>query len=426
MIYFIDNKFKIIFFSLCDTYNEALRNYYKNNDFVKILDKINISEYDDYEFYYIWLDQKYLIIKELLKLLNDKNSISENIITEDNCLDILNDTISNINIESQYKIINYDIIQKNFYILNLDIVNKIFKYYYKKEINLNFSNKNMIISCLNKYFNLNLLKDQIKNSKLDSQFYETYLYVKKKIKKEYNPNKINKIYYINLDHRLDRKNHIENVLSKIDINNIERFNAVKLNKHDLNHKNAIYYKYFKRGIVRFKQYLNSRKFYDLKKGVGVYGCYLSHYFLLQDIQRKFKKNELVLILEDDADFDQNLINNCEDLIKREFIEQNINWDIIRVIWGNPYDKMNKINDQLFTYTNCNSQSKFADENNSNNMHNGTTFQIINTKNIKRILNYLEKDYIYNIDGVYCTNKIDIFVYRYGNNITAEFSSDIRD
>jgi hypothetical protein len=102
MIYFIDNKFKIIFFSLCDTYNEALRNYYKNNDFVKILDKINISEYDDYEFYYIWLDQKYLIIKELLKLLNDKNSISENIITEDNCLDILNDTISNINIESQY------------------------------------------------------------------------------------------------------------------------------------------------------------------------------------------------------------------------------------------------------------------------------------------------------------------------------------
>ena len=39
---------------------------------------------------------------------------------------------------------------------------------------------------------------------------------------------------------------------------------------------------------------------------------------------------------------------------------------------------------------------------------GTHFQIINIKNIKKIINYLNKENIFNIDGVYSTNDINVY------------------
>ena len=39
---------------------------------------------------------------------------------------------------------------------------------------------------------------------------------------------IKNVFYINLDHRLDRKNHIETQLKNVGFSHFDRFNAIKL------------------------------------------------------------------------------------------------------------------------------------------------------------------------------------------------------
>lgn len=106
-------------------------------------------------------------------------------------------------------------------------------------------------------------------------------------------------FYINLEHRTDRKEHVETELLKIGIN-CQRFNAIKMEN-------------------------------------GAIGCSMSHLKLLQDAQ----KNELehILIVEDDIKFLEpelfkNQINNFFEL------HQN-NWDVILLAGNNmpPYEKM---------------------------------------------------------------------------------------
>ena len=106
-------------------------------------------------------------------------------------------------------------------------------------------------------------------------------------------------FYINLEHRTDRKEHVETELLKIGIN-CQRFNAIKMEN-------------------------------------GAIGCSMSHLKLLQDAQ----KNELehILIVEDDIKFLEpelfkNQINNFFEL------HQN-NWDVILFAGNNmpPYDKI---------------------------------------------------------------------------------------
>ena len=75
--------------------------------------------------------------------------------------------------------------------------------------------------------------------------------------------KLDNIFYINLEERRDRKQHVENELKKVGWDNYTRFNAIK-NKN------------------------------------GRVGCSMSHLKVIQDA----KKNNLpyVVILEDDIEF----------------------------------------------------------------------------------------------------------------------------
>lgn len=108
---------------------------------------------------------------------------------------------------------------------------------------------------------------------------------------------IKNTYYINLEHRTDRKEHVETELSKVGLN-AQRFNAIKMNN-------------------------------------GAVGCSLSHLKLLQDAD----KNNLdhILILEDDIKF----LNS--DLFKQnlnKFFElHNNDWDVILFAGNNipPYE-----------------------------------------------------------------------------------------
>lgn len=106
-------------------------------------------------------------------------------------------------------------------------------------------------------------------------------------------------YYINLDHRVDRKEHVESQLNKIGIN-AQRFNAIKMEN-------------------------------------GAVGCSMSHLKILQD---SLKNNvEHVLIVEDDITF-----LDPELFIKQfnTFLQlHGNNWDVVLIAGNNmpPYDNI---------------------------------------------------------------------------------------
>lgn len=120
---------------------------------------------------------------------------------------------------------------------------------------------------------------------------------------------IKNVFYINLEHRTDRKEHVEKELDKLGIIG-KRFNAIKM-------KN------------------------------GAIGCSMSHLKILEDA----KKNKLdhVLIIEDDITFlDAELFKNQ---INRFLELHGNNWDVI-LFGGNNIPPYEKIDDTCVKVSHC--------------------------------------------------------------------------
>jgi len=120
---------------------------------------------------------------------------------------------------------------------------------------------------------------------------------------------IKNIFYINLEHRTDRKEHVEKELLKIGIR-AQRFNAIKMEN-------------------------------------GAIGCSMSHLRILQDAQ----KNNLdhILIVEDDITFLEpelfkNQINNFFETHKND-------WDVI-LLAGNNMPPYKNIDDTCIQVSRC--------------------------------------------------------------------------
>jgi len=113
-------------------------------------------------------------------------------------------------------------------------------------------------------------------------------------------------FYINLDHRLDRKEHVENELSKIGIK-AERFNAIKMEN-------------------------------------GAIGCSMSH---LKILQNAFKnKMGHVLIVEDDITFlNVETFRNSFNVFLQN---RGNNWDVILLAGNNmpPYTRVDETSIQV--------------------------------------------------------------------------------
>ena len=120
---------------------------------------------------------------------------------------------------------------------------------------------------------------------------------------------IKNAFYINLEHRTDRKEHVENELNNIGIK-ATRFNAIKMTN-------------------------------------GAIGCSMSHLKLLEDA----KKNKLdhILIVEDDITFlDPSLFKTQ---INKFFELHNNNWDVI-LFAGNNMPPFEIIDDTCVKVSRC--------------------------------------------------------------------------
>jgi GR25 family glycosyltransferase involved in LPS biosynthesis len=120
---------------------------------------------------------------------------------------------------------------------------------------------------------------------------------------------IKHVMYINLDHRLDRKTHVEYQLQTLNFSGIERINAIKLEN-------------------------------------GALGCSMSHLKCLQ--QAKERNLDHVLICEDDITF---LNPNLFKEKINKFLENNKEWDVL-LLGGNNFPPYKEIDGTCIQVEHC--------------------------------------------------------------------------
>lgn len=209
--------------------------------------------------------------------------------------------------------------------------------------------------------------------------------------------------YINLESHKHRRRHIKKMLKNLDIP-YTRFNAIRPIQKHVEDSNRFH--------TKLINYLSNEE--TRKRGIGLLGCYLSHYNVLLENQNIATKH--LLLLEDDLKFNSNTLQQLQNIIT--YLDNNYDWDIFRIIrdkYDNEetqsFEKHIINNIPIYKFGSCNRNSIFSSKN-SNHIDGGTYFQVINTKNIPKIIQYLETDSIYNIDALYSTNKLNVF---YGFN-----------
>lgn len=138
-------------------------------------------------------------------------------------------------------------------------------------------------------------------------------------------NKIDRIYIINLKERTDRWKHCIKQLSKYNITNFTRFDAIK---PDLSKVDPIHYS------------KNNLKL-DEKYKIGALGCKLSHLNIIIDAKKNNYKT--ILILEDDFLLTNNFIekyNNIDELINKNKIMIDMLYLGFSIVRTNPYHDTN--------------------------------------------------------------------------------------
>lgn len=208
------------------------------------------------------------------------------------------------------------------------------------------------------------------------------------------------ITYINLEDRTDRRKIFENFYSKQSYQPI-RFNAIQTNSHEFKNKYP---------HLKLTNTMNDIK--NIKWINGTLGCYDSHYTILND-HVEDKDNKFLVILEDDCIISSYNLNKC-----LQFLKENDTIDILRInCWKeipcNPYQ---------FKYTNTHSKYK---NDYSEYFDGGTHCCIFLTKNIKNVINFMNNEYVFQIDALYSTNKINSVVFNIKDEIKYKSMSSIQ-
>ena len=147
---------------------------------------------------------------------------------------------------------------------------------------------------------------------------------------------IDRIFIINLKHRIDRKNTIIKEMKKLDISNYEFFDAIRPAPDYIQNCNPNFLK--KEGSSELKARLNRASISEDSYRIGSFGCLKSHYEVIKlALSRNY---QTILILEDDTMFIQdfnkiyeyaNQIHNNFDMLylcgshfgQRKIVSQNI-------------------------------------------------------------------------------------------------------
>lgn len=197
--------------------------------------------------------------------------------------------------------------------------------------------------------------------------------------------------YINLKDREEKNKHMHVMLKSLNLN-FERFEAIRPSLNDAIKMENL--------TLRIKNYLSNET--QIPRGLGIIGCFLSHRTVLEKYRNT--KHKYLCVLEDDVIFNNISIKLVKNIIQ-SFNNKNIDWDIIRSVWN--FKKLNTQNN-IFKFNLPSNQSKNNNNKDRIRFSGGTHFQIINVKNIEKIISYLYHEKIFNIDSMYSTNALNIF------------------
>ena len=111
-----------------------------------------------------------------------------------------------------------------------------------------------------------------------------------------------KIFYINLQERTDRKEYMEKMLTDLNLE-YERFDAVRVSPEIIKSK---YKSFYDNCVPRFKKYINSKDEGVIKRGIGAFGCYMSHIKIHQLMEKE--NSSPYIILEDDVIITQSTLD----------------------------------------------------------------------------------------------------------------------
>ena len=205
--------------------------------------------------------------------------------------------------------------------------------------------------------------------------------------------------YINLDDRIDKKEHMENLLSSMNLNYV-RYSAIKPTKKSL--IKGEYKSFHDRSVLWLKKYLEDDKDKNKQKlAIGTYGCYLSHYFALKQYSSKYSS---IVILEDDVMF------NIQNLKKFFRLTSDFNLNdlvLCRPTYSCSVKELNSVGSSRFSFNSVHHNSKYADDSNCHHVFHATHF--VYYHNINKVLDYLDDENVFNIDAIYCSNYINSFL-----------------
>ena len=156
--------------------------------------------------------------------------------------------------------------------------------------------------------------------------------IKKDIKNKNIDTFFDKIYYINLKRRPDRKKHVEEQLNKY-TTKYTRFEAYDGKKLNLN--------YVDENIIHkdnLKDALSDKKTFGITITKGAIGCAMSHHSIWEKIANS--NYEKVLIVEDDIEINDNIYN-----FNSIYNEVPKDWDILYIGSGQ-YKKDEKITNSI--------------------------------------------------------------------------------
>ena len=195
-------------------------------------------------------------------------------------------------------------------------------------------------------------------------------------------------FYINLENDIERKNHMETLLTSINLN-YERFNAIKPNIEEI--KSGKYKLFYEKASSRIKSFADKNE--TKKRFIGIFGCYLSHFI----IHKKMIGNkEPYMIIEDDIKMTKKTLFQLNKFIKDDKFSD---WDIIRSTWNckNIISKIKGVH----------KESKFSENTSTHNYFGGSHFGVF--KNAEKISNYLVLENLMSIDSAYSTSKLNVYI-----------------
>ncbi|MEM7690308.1 MAG: glycosyltransferase family 25 protein [Pseudomonadota bacterium] len=217
-----------------------------------------------------------------------------------------------------------------------------------------------------------------------------------------------RIFYINLDSRTDRRAFMESQLTAAQVG-FERFPAVRPSIESLVKPEGEFYSFFKRASAVYKRLARDKR--QEQRAIAYFGVYLSHYQIHQRMADEPGRD--YIILEDDCVFDRVHYDRLMTMIEHGDIPDD--WDIIRDCWDST--------DTVAKFLTSNHNSRFSELTRYHNYYGGAHFSLFRAGANPKLLRLLDEDYVFIIDGVYSTHKLNVYHRRFGFH-PADFGTDI--